>query len=280
MTGREERVRTELAGIPVSGVSIAGHETWFHFPTLGLAFDLGRAPTELVSVSHVFLTHAHLDHAAGLAYWCSQRRLARLPGGTAWTDPSTVDAWRTILGLHAGLEGVEYDAAVEPLAPGETATLRKDLDVTAFRVTHRVPTLGFVASERRHRLVPSWRGRAPSDIREATARGEEISESWTRPLVAFCGDTSAEVFRIAPPEVFRAKVLLLECSFLEDAHRERASGWGHLHLSEIAERADLFQNEALVLTHLTLRTSPAEIRRLISQKLPPGLASRTVPFLP
>jgi ribonuclease Z len=280
MTGREVRVQTELAGLPISGVSIAGHETWFHFPTLGLAFDLGRAPTELVPVSNVFLTHAHLDHAAGLAYWCSQRRLARLPGGTAWTDPSAVDAWRTILGLHARLEGVEYDAAVEPLPPGATVPLRKDLEVSAFRVAHRIPTLGFVASERRHRLKAPWRGRAAEEIRAATAGGEEVSESWTRPLVATCGDTSAEVFELAPPEVFRAKVLLLECSFLEEEHRSRATGWGHLHLSEVAERADLFENEVLVLTHLTLRTGPAEIRRLVSQKLPPGLAARTIPFLP
>jgi ribonuclease Z len=280
MAGREDRVRTQLAGIPVSGVSIAGHETWFHFPTLGLAFDLGRAPTELVPVSHVFLTHAHLDHAAGLAYWCSQRRLARLGGGIAWTDPSTVDTWRTILGLHARLEGVEYDAAVEPMAPGETMVLRKDLEVTAFRVAHRVPALGFVASERRHRLKPSWRGRGADEIREATARREEISESWTRPLVAFCGDTSADVFRIAPPEVFRAKVLLLECSFVEDEHKDRANGWGHIHLSELADHSDLFENEVVVLTHLTLRTGPAEIRRLVNKRLPPGLAARTVPFLP
>ena len=173
MTGREDRVQTRLAGIPVSGVSIAGHETWFHFPTLG-----------------------------------------------------------------------------------------------------------FVASERRHRLVPSWRGRSAADIREATARGEAVSESWTSPLVAFCGDTSAEIFPTAPGEVFRAKVLLLECSFLEDEHKDRANGWGHLHLSEIAERADLFQNEVLVLTHLTLRTGPAEIRRLLSERLPAGLAARTIPFLP
>jgi ribonuclease Z len=273
-------VETQLAGLPVSGVSIAGHETWFHFPTLGLAFDLGRAPTELVPVSHVFLSHAHLDHAAGLAYWCSQRRFARLPGGTARTDPSTVDAWREILALHARLEGVAYDATVEPMAPGETVSLRKDLDVGAFRVAHRIPTLGFVASERRHRLKASWRGRGSDEIREASGRGEEVSESWTRPLVAFCGDTSADLFGMAPPEVFRAKVLLLECSFLEDDHKERATGWGHIHLSEIAERADLFENEVLVLTHLTLRTGPAEIRRLVSKALPPGLAARTLPFLP
>ena len=50
--------------------------------------------------------------------------------------------------------------------------------------------------------------------------------------------------------------------------------------NEIAERADLFENEVVVLTHLTLRTTPDEIRRTVARRLPPRLAARTVPFLP
>ena len=101
-----------------------------------------------------------------------------------------------------------------------------------------------------------------------------------RPLIAFCGDTARGVFTLAPPEVWQAKVLLLECSFIEERDRERSKDWGHLHLNEVAEHADLFQNEVLVLTHITLRTRPEEVKELIARALPASLASRTVPFLP
>jgi ribonuclease Z len=280
MTCREKPIEMTLAGIPFSGVSIAGHETWFHFPSLNLAFDLGRGPTELISVPSVFLTHAHLDHSSGVAYWSSQRRLARMQGGVIRTDPSTVEPWRAILALHEALEGVTYDSRIEPISPGERVVLRKDLSVEAFRVTHRVPTLGFLASETRHRLTAEWKGRPSGEVREAVGKGRAVSESWSKPLVAFTGDTSVDFFATAPPEVFRARILLLECSFLEDAHRGRAEGWGHIHLSELAERADQFDNEVVVLTHHTLRTSPQEIRRLIARALPASLASRALPFLP
>lgn len=281
--GREPRERPRsatFAGLPLSGVSTAGRETWFHFPTLRLAFDLGRAPTELVPVSNLFLSHAHLDHAAGLAWWCSQRRLQRMPGGVARTHADAVPLWREILALHERLEGVAYDARIEGMEPGVPVFLRRDLFVTAFPVDHRIPTLGFLASEVKRKLLPAFEGHGPEEVRAAVERGETVAREVAIPLVAYSGDTAAGFFDLAPPEVFRAKVLLLECSFVEERDRDRPRAWKHLHLAEIADRADLFQNEVLVLTHLTLRTNPEEIRRGISRRLPASLAGRTVAFLP
>ena len=269
-----------LAGIPFRGVSIAGRETWFHVPSLDLAFDVGRSPAEVVPAPNLFLSHSHLDHAGGLAYWASQRRLLRLPSARVFTDPVTVPAWRQILALHAGLEGVEYHVSIEPLGPGDSVELRKDLSVSAFRADHRVPTVGFVASEVRHRLVPGWQGRPQEEIRSAIQSGEEVTKRSPRPLLAFSGDTGAGIFETAPREAFEAKVFLLECSFAEEADLSRARNYGHMHVDDLAEHADLFANEALVLTHLTLRGTPAELRRTISRRLPASLASRTVLFLP
>ncbi|MBK8597141.1 MAG: hypothetical protein IPN83_16415 [Holophagales bacterium] len=269
-----------LAGIPFRGVSIAGRETWFHVPSLDLAFDVGRSPAEVVPVPNLFLSHAHLDHAGGLAYWASQRRLLRQPKARVFTDPATVPVWRQILALHGGLEGVVYDVTVEPLGPGDAVDLRKDLSVSAFRADHRVPTVGFVASEVRHRLVPAWQGRPEGEIRAAILGGEEVTKRSPRPLFAFSGDTGAGIFETAPREAFEAKVFLLECSFVEEGDLSRARDYGHMHVDDVAERAELFANEALVLTHLTLRGTPAELRRTIARRLPASLASRTVLFLP
>jgi len=277
---RERRIEATWAGLPIRGVSVAGRETWFHLPTLHLAFDLGRAPTELVSVPNIFLSHAHLDHGAGLAYWCSQRRLLRLAGGVVRTHPAGVPAWMNLLALHEALEAVRYDARVEAMEPGTRVNLRRDLEVEAFETDHRVPTLAFVASEIRNRLRPDLAGHSPEDIRDAAARGEAVSGRVAIPLVAYSGDTGAGIFARAPRSFFTAKVLLLECSFVEERDRERSKAWKHLHVDEIAERADLFENEVVVLTHLTLRTPADEIRRLVNKRLPARLAERTVPFLP
>ena len=277
---RARRIEGVFAGLPLRGMSVAGRETWFHFPTLGFAFDLGRSPWELVSVPQIFLSHPHLDHGAGLAYWFSQRRLLRLAGGTVHTHPAGVAAWRKIVALHAALEGVTYDARVEEMEPGSRVALRRDLSMTCFAADHRVPTLAFVASEERHRLLPEFEAKTREEIKGLAAEGKTVAGPVALPLAAYSGDTSAEIFDLAPPEFFRAKVLLLECSFVEERDRGRAAPFKHIHLDEIAERADLFENEVVLLTHLTLRTPADEIRRLVKKRLPARLADRAIPFLP
>ena len=65
----------------IEGRSRAGHETWFRIRELGIALDIGRGPDAVVHLPHVFITHAHLDHAAGLPWYAGQRHLQRLGGG-------------------------------------------------------------------------------------------------------------------------------------------------------------------------------------------------------
>src|ERR1700757_1669515 len=73
------RVRVTAAGIVIEGVSIAGHESFYKLPGFRSLLEFGRAPEDRVSYATIFLTHGHLDHAAGIAHHASRRRLAGLP---------------------------------------------------------------------------------------------------------------------------------------------------------------------------------------------------------
>jgi ribonuclease Z len=74
-------------------------------------------------------------------------------------------------------------------------------------------------------------------------------------------------------------VLLIECSFLAPEDRDRAREYEHLHLEDFLERAELFENEVIVLTHFSQRYRVEEIREAL-RRLPATLARRVVPFLP
>ena len=51
-----------VEGVAIEGLSIGGHETCVIFPTMNLAFDIGRCPQRAISQDFLFISHAHMDH--------------------------------------------------------------------------------------------------------------------------------------------------------------------------------------------------------------------------
>ena len=272
------RVRIEASGISIEGVSIAGQESFYKVPVFHSLLELGRAPDDLVSYATICLTHGHLDHAAGLAHHASRRKLAGLPPAKVFAPEESMRDFEAWLSACERLENVRYGVDLVPAAAGDRVRLRNDLELAILPGRHRVPTVGFLFSEIRQKLKDEFAGRAGGEIAALRAQGVEVTRREEIPLLAYPGDCSAAIFD-AVPELFTAKVVLLECSFLLPEDRDRATVYEHLHLDDIVSRAGLFRNEAVVLTHFSARYRPAEIREAL-RSIPEPLASRVVPFLP
>jgi ribonuclease Z len=272
------RVSVTAAGIEIEGVSIAGHESFFKVPAFHALLDFGRAPEDTVSVATVCLTHGHLDHAAGLAHHASRRRLAGLPAARVFAPEEAIPDLRTWLAASERLENVDYGVDLVASRPGDRVALRRDLELTVLPGRHRVPTVGYLFSEVKQKLRDELAGRPGAEIADLRARGVEVTRREEIPLLAYPGDCGVEIFDAAP-QLFRARVLLIECSFLRSDDVDRARKYAHLHLTDFLDRADLFQNEAIVLTHFSQRYREEEIREAL-RDLPSQLASRVIPFLP
>jgi ribonuclease Z len=102
--------------------------------------------------------------------------------------------------------------------------------------------------------------------------GEIVEEEREEIWLSYPGDTGAGVFALEP-RLEESRVLMLECTFLAESHRERAGRYGHLHFEDLAAFAPRSRNEAIVVYHLSRRHPAAELRALIDQRLP-ELASR------
>ena len=276
-TGRG-RVAIEAGGFVIEGVSIAGHESFYKIPAFHCLLEFGRAPDDVLGYSTVCLSHGHLDHAAGLAHHASRRRLTGLAPARVFAPEEAVPDLEAWLAISQRLENVGYGVHVTPAIPGESVLLRRDLELRFLPGRHRVPTVGYLFSEIRHKLDPALQGRAGEEIAALRAGGREVTRREEIPLFAYPGDCSPEVFDAAP-ELYGARVLLLECSFVDPEDRDRAREYAHMHLDDVIERADLFRNEAIVLTHFSLRYRPEEIREALD-RLPEAIAERVVPFLP
>ena len=54
---------------------------------------------------------------------------------------------------------------------------------------------------------------------------------------------------------------------------------GHTHIDELAQHANRFQNEAILLMHFSARYSRDQVVKLLDEKLPPELHSKCTPML-
>ena len=269
-----------VAGFEVRGLSSGGIETCIDLPGLGVAFDVGRAPEVAIARGTVLFTHAHMDHMGGVAYHCALRALRRLPPPTYVIGRENAAAFRDLFDAWRRLDRSTLEHRVVEIAPGEELQLSPRLLARPFRALHRAPCQGYALIERKQRLRAEFAHQDGQALRAARESGTTITDAVETPLVAFCGDTLIEV--VEREEVVRtARLLILECTFL-DARVSVAQSRekGHVHLEEVCERADLFQNEVLLLTHFSSRYASGDVRRILAARLPASLRDRVVPFLP
>ena len=139
-----------------------------------------------------------------------------------------------------------------------------------------------IFSEVKHKLLDELAGpfagrrSRPSAARERTgdaARGDSR-------CFAYPGDCGHEIFDACAADPASEACCCSSARFvLPGGQVSRAREYAHIHLDDILDRADKFENEALVLTHFSQRYRPEEIRQAL-RRIPEPLASRVVAFLP
>ncbi len=268
-----------LAGTAVKGVSIGGVETCIQLPGLDLCFDIGRAPRSAVHRSRVAFSHGHLDHTGGIALHAATRALTGLAPPTYLVPAPYLEDLRALFRVWRRIDRSRLPCELVPMRAGDRHPLAKDRELVAFASHHRVPSLGYGVFSCKHRLAPEYRGRPGPELRDLRLSGVEI----TRPIwtcdVAFTGDTSLAVLD-QEPWLLQARLLILECTFLDDRVGVAACrAKGHVHLDEIIEHAEAFENQAILLTHFSARYSLAEIRAILGDRLPESLRSRVHPLI-
>lgn len=256
----------ELAGHRFWAHSIGGIETCLRFDALSLCLDIGRCPPGAENCKTLLLTHAHIDHAAGLPYYVSLRGLLGAAPPRVYCPAADRDALWSILQGWSRLQADSDRCELIGVMPGDEIPLGRNHFARAFRSPHRIATLGYTVFERRKKLRSELLGESESQIAARSRAGENVAYAVEIPQICFPGDTRAEVID-REPTVAQARLLAIECTFLgQDTTVAHARKSGHIHMDELAARADRFQNEAVLLTHFSRRyrreTIDAEVKKL------------------
>jgi ribonuclease Z len=269
-----------LAGTAVRGISIGGVETCIQLPGLDLCFDIGRAPRSAVYRSRVAFTHAHLDHMGGIAMHMATRALTALEPPTYLVPAANLPALQDLLKAWRRLDRSRLPCTLVPMEPGSVFPLAPDLELRAFPTQHTVPSLGYAVFSSKQKLLPSFHGLPGKELQRLRLAGEAITERVQTCDVAFSGDSCIDAIA-AQPWLYRARLLILEATFIDDrVSVEACRGKGHVHLDEIIAQAERFENQAILLTHFSARYTLTEIRAILDERLPPSLRERVHPLIP
>jgi ribonuclease Z len=247
--------------------------------------------TGLTDLDAIFLTHYHLDHWLGLIGMLKTFDLRDRDHRLAIYGPPGLTGLFTTLKSVIGKLGYPLDLI--ELDPHDEVEFG-DFAMTAFAVDHRVTAYGYAWTEpdrpgRFDAAKAAALGVAPGPDFGRLQAGETVGgvdpaqvvgEARRGRKLVFSGDTApcqaVEVF------AHEADLLVHEATFMED-ERDRARQTGHSTARQAAELAAAAHVRTLVLTHLSTRYFPREVRREARQAYPGAIVARdfdeiVVPF--
>jgi len=264
----------------VRGVSTGGVYTSLHVPELGVLLDVGMAPRSFAGVGHIFLTHGHADHAAALGALLGIRALSRVPPPRVVMPAQIADDVQVALAALGRLQGFELPIDPVPVEPGSEFDVRPDLSVRVLAAHHVVPTVGYQFFSRVRKLRPEFVGLPGQEIGRRRLAGEDLFDVVERLELAYLTDTTVDALE-ENPSLFETRVLLIECTFLDERKTpEAARDCGHVHLDDLVRLAPRFRNDAVVLVHFSQQYRPSEVHASLARRCPEELARRFIAFAP
>lgn len=259
----------EALGWKFEGLSLSGIRTSITVPSLSVAFDVAQGFPFVLTMKQFFLSHGHLDHAAGVPYILSQKAMTGQPKPRFYMPPSLVEPLTGIIRLWEQIEKHEYDFEFIGVKPDENVRINDKYFVRAFPTVHRVDSYGYTVFESRKRLAERFRGIPREELMRLAREGENLNEVEEIPWISFTGDTTIE-FLDQRPWIAKSKILFLESTYLDERKTiANAREWGHSHLDEIIARLDDIESEKIVLIHVSSRYSTEDAKNILRKKIPP-----------
>jgi ribonuclease Z len=256
----------KVDNLDIIGYSVAGEETVVAMPQLDVCFDVGKAPDQIIHINNVLLTHGHMDHAAGIAYYLSQRNFCDMSAGTILAPKNLIKPIREIIDAWTQLDGNKIPANLVGVKPGDEYKIKPNLIARVFPTKHSKGSVGFSVIEKRKKLKPEYSGLTSPQIVELKKQGVVIDYPLEFPIVTYLGDTQYVDFSQLK-YIVESKILIAECTFYEGEHTGRAEAGRHMHIDEFTTLLKKLQNEHIVITHTTQRTPMREIRNILKKAL-------------
>ena len=233
-------------------------------------FDCGTLDigSRVLKANHVFITHGHLDHCG--AIFSHARSTWGRTNCVYWLPQACIDTFKTAKAAFESMQG-EIIMDLRVIKPREEIKLANNYSVLCFETMHRVPSQGYCLIHTLSKLLDEYRDLSVEELKDLRLNDIKITTEIRNYELAYTGDT--EFSALLRPEnkfLFDCEILLTEATFL-DGDNNKAKEYGHIHLKDFVEHADLFTNKQLILLHISKRYKHDYIIQCLSTSLPPSL---------
>ena len=264
--------------LDIIGYSVAAEETVVGMPQLDVCFDIGKAPDQIIPINNVLLTHGHMDHAAGIAYYLSHRNFCGQSPGTILAPENLLGPIKEVIDAWSRLDGNKVPANLVGVKAGDEYKIKPNLFTRVFPTKHTKGSVGYSVIEKRKKLKPEYAKLTGPQIVELKKQGTEIDYPLEIPIVTYLGDTQYVDFSQLK-YIVESKILIAECTFYETEHSGRAEAGRHMHINEFTTLIEKLQNEHVIITHTTQRTPMHEIRKILKEVLSPEKYKKVILFM-
>ena len=255
-----------LCDLDILGYSVAGEETVIAMPQLDVCFEVGKAPEQIIPINNVLLSHGHIDHTSGLAYYLSHRKFSGIATGTLLVPAQLTTAIQKILEGWAILDGSPIPVNLIPMKQGDEYEVRPNLFARAFYTQHVRGSLGFCLIEKRRKLKTEYLSLTGPEIVDLKKQGIAIDNTIEMPIVTYLGDTEPGSF-LDYDFVTNSKILITECTFFYEDHIDRARSGHHSHVNDLAPMLESLKCEHIIISHITQRTGLNDIKYILRKRL-------------
>jgi ribonuclease Z len=225
-----------------------------------------------------FMTHCHLDHAAGIPYVISQKNMHNTPTPEFYLPVSTIEPLKEIMRLWGQIEDHSYRYEFLPMTLETEVELSPKYSVKPFPTVHRVPSFGYTLVGKHKKLKPEFSDLKGHEIQKLKAQGTAVDHIAETPIFSFTGDTMIDFLdRSETPK--KSKYLFMECTYLDSKKSvEHARTWGHTHLDELLPRLKEIESEKIYLIHASSRYSTREALEILRARIPTSEQERVILF--